>query len=151
MDAVAEAAGVSKGGLLYHFRSQKDLAVAMCEDSAVRLRESVIRQLTPADQRPGRLLRAYVRALLGEDSEAATAIMHFVALTVYRDFEEAQKVFEEDAQQWRNTFNQDGIESHVWLTVRLAAEGAVACLGTAYLDSVEREALRQHLFALSEA
>ncbi len=33
LDAVAARSGISKGGLLYHFRSKEDLAAAMIERS----------------------------------------------------------------------------------------------------------------------
>jgi AcrR family transcriptional regulator len=149
LEAVAAAAGVSKGGLLHHFPSQSMLAVAICVDSAERLRNGVLKLVTSEDVGPGRLLRAYVRALLGESPEAAAAIMHFAALTVFKDVPGVQSVIEDDAKQWREAFTDDGIETGVWLSVRFAAEGVVPCLGTAYLSDGERYALRQYLLSFA--
>jgi AcrR family transcriptional regulator len=150
LDAVAAAAGVSKGGVLHHFSSQDELAAAMCLDSAARVRESVLSLITDDDAYPGRLLRAYVRALLGESSEAAAALMHFAALMVFKDVEGARTILGEDAQLWRDAFADDGIEPDVWLTVRFAAEGIVPCLGTPYLTDGELDLLRKNLLALTE-
>ncbi len=150
LDAIAAAARVSKGGLLHHFPSQNELAVAMCMDSAERIRDSVLSLVDPKDLQPGRLLRAYVRALLGESPEAAAALMHFTALTVFKDVPGAQTTIEDDAQYWRDAFTDDGIEPGVWLAVRFAAEGVVPCLGTPYLTNTEHNLLQQHLLALTE-
>ena len=52
LDAVAQEAGVSKGGLLYHFRSKDDLIAAML----VHFSTKVKGQLERADRRPTRIL-----------------------------------------------------------------------------------------------
>jgi AcrR family transcriptional regulator len=61
LDAVAQEAGVSKGGLLYHFRSKDELIAAML----VRFREEVQGQLeerVAADPNPrGRFVRAMIQ------------------------------------------------------------------------------------------
>lgn len=62
---IAEAAGMSKGGLLHHFPSRNDLIRALGEDCARQLRSEVEGFLDLSENRPGKMLRAYVRALCG--------------------------------------------------------------------------------------
>jgi AcrR family transcriptional regulator len=64
LDAVAKEAGVSKGGLLYHFASKEALVVGIIEyvmdDFDVAIERELELDNTPDS--PGRWLKAYVRA-----------------------------------------------------------------------------------------
>jgi AcrR family transcriptional regulator len=62
LEAVAREAGVSKGGLLHHFRSREALLAGVVAEWLARFDAVVERHLDPADTRPGRVARAYVRA-----------------------------------------------------------------------------------------
>ena len=64
LDAVAAEAGVSKGGLLYHFPSKHELLRSMVQDHADRIRARMD-ALAPGAREAGdgpRALRAYVQA-----------------------------------------------------------------------------------------
>lgn len=62
LDAVARAAGVSKGGLLYHFPSKDALIAGLVEDRLGRYDEALEQAIAAdPDQGPGRWLRAYIR------------------------------------------------------------------------------------------
>ncbi|MFK0007799.1 TetR/AcrR family transcriptional regulator [Paenarthrobacter sp. NPDC090520] len=150
LDRVAAAAGVSKGGLLHHFSSQAEISIAVCEESSERLWTSVHELIEPDDQTPGRVLRAYVRALLGESQGAVTAFMHMAALLFFRDNEAVHNIARADADRWRQAFEVDGVPFERWLLVRFAAEGAVACVDSPYIDEVEQAALRRTLLELAE-
>ena len=63
--AIADAAGVSKGGLLYHFASKDELLEAVATSLFESFRESVY-DAAVADPAPGRLTRAYVRVSFAE-------------------------------------------------------------------------------------
>lgn len=58
LDAIAERAGVSKGGLLYHFPSKTDLFAAL----AVRLAASIDQMIVDAPTEPVALIRWYLTA-----------------------------------------------------------------------------------------
>ena len=73
LDATCARAGMSKGGLLYHFRSKEDLLLALMEDRHAAM-EAAIRKEFDQDtglQSVGRNHRAFIRAvfqiLLSED------------------------------------------------------------------------------------
>lgn len=69
LDAVAAEAGVSKGGLLYHFRSKDELIAAMldlfCREMQGRLERQVAADLNPR----GRFIRAMVRVMFPGQGE----------------------------------------------------------------------------------
>lgn len=62
LDAVAERAGVSKGGLLYHFPFKEELLTAANETIVDRLRDAREAEASRLPDEPGRALRAYVLA-----------------------------------------------------------------------------------------
>jgi len=68
LDAVAERAGVSKGGLLYHFKSKSDLLkgmvarhIAILEDAVAAAHAEIAK-----DNKPNALIRAYLQAVFVE-------------------------------------------------------------------------------------
>jgi AcrR family transcriptional regulator len=65
LDAVAREAGVSKGGLLYHFSSKDELIAAMLEHHAARILNAIEANMA-ADENPrGRWFRALVQTIHG--------------------------------------------------------------------------------------
>ncbi|AXS42330.1 TetR/AcrR family transcriptional regulator [Breoghania sp. L-A4] len=64
LDAVAESAGVSKGGLLYHFASKSALLQAMIARHVDTLDEAIeaAHAQTSRDKRPNAMMRAYLLA-----------------------------------------------------------------------------------------
>ena len=73
IQAVAERAGVTKGGLLHHFDSKQALLAAVFKDLLDKMDQEIERTLADDPQARGRFTRAYVRAcfsdrLLGDRS-----------------------------------------------------------------------------------
>lgn len=71
LDAVARAAGVSKGGLLYHFASKDDLAAALIE----RLLSLTDDDLDRMRQSPEHPIAYYVRTSVMEDDALDRALI----------------------------------------------------------------------------
>ena len=122
LEAVAREAGVSKGGLLYHFPSKEALISGMIGRLVEGFREALGRELAREEgSASGRWLRAYARASFAEDRwhlEVSGGLLAAVAEDpallgpVRRGFEEAQR--------WAE---RDGIDPAVATLVRLAADG----------------------------
>jgi AcrR family transcriptional regulator len=76
LDAVAKEAGVSKGGLLYHFPSKEALIVGtiakLIDDHETALQQEFDRDEDPGT--PGQWVRAYLRATLNYDKQALALI-----------------------------------------------------------------------------
>src|SRR5918999_416079 len=122
LEAVAREAGVSKGGLLYHFPSKEALISGMIGRLIEGFRDALGRELArEKGSASGRWLRAYARASFAEDRwhlEVSGGLLAAVAEDsalldpVRRGFEEAQR--------WAE---RDGIDPAVATLVRVAADG----------------------------
>ncbi|MFI8527277.1 TetR/AcrR family transcriptional regulator [Promicromonospora sukumoe] len=125
---VASVAGVSKSGLIHHFGSRDQLVVAAVEDMFEQFRSSVLAHLDLSENYPGKMLRAYVRALFAGSTEAVVA----------RDFTAASRwiglhaipavaaVTNEHNAWWSEQFAVDGLGADLIQIVRRAAEGVAA-------------------------
>jgi AcrR family transcriptional regulator len=65
LEAVAKEAGVSKGGLLYHFSSKDDLIAAMLAHHANRIQKAVEVRMATDENPRGRWFRALVQTIHG--------------------------------------------------------------------------------------
>lgn len=140
LDYIAKQAGVSKGGLLHHFANREALIVALVDDAQQQLRQSVMQHLDLSENSPGKLLRAYVRALT---SGAKATAQYFTAAPSWAGIYTIPKVAEitaADTAWWNENLAADGLSPDRILVVRRAAEGLAAAL--AYGD--ETQAAAEH-------
>ncbi|ADD44882.1 TetR/AcrR family transcriptional regulator [Stackebrandtia nassauensis] len=120
--AVADHAGVSKGGLLYHFPSKQALAAGLVH----RFVEQFEAALESAGTAPGAATRAYLSATIapkpsvaGSGGGQATAAL-FAAALVDPD---ALEPLRQRYLAWQRRLADDGIDPAVATTVRLAVDG----------------------------
>ena len=128
---IAEVAGVSKSGLLHHFANREQLIVALLEEVVTALRQAVMQHLDASDERPGRLMRAYIRTLCTGSQDV---LRYFSPTPVWAgvlDFPEAIEVAERDSAWWAENLAADGLSPQRVVVVRRAAEGLAmaACFG----------------------
>jgi AcrR family transcriptional regulator len=149
LDEIAQHAGVSKGGLLYHFATKDALIRALITALLDDFRDAVRQHLDPGDDHPGRLVRAYVRACLdvpdvGTVREATALVAQLVTNPVVADIARA------DARRWRAELAQDGLAASTVRLVVAAADGAsMAPLWGADASKAERRRLTDQLVALT--
>jgi AcrR family transcriptional regulator len=147
LEAVAEAAGVSKGGLLYHFPSKEALVGGMVEALCDRFEEAVAERSTGPG--PGRSALAYLAATAaqGDDeihqwqSLCAAFLLNPDQLNRWRD----------KCHDWRREDAGDGGDPVDALILRLAADGLwLSDMYNLYpLTAKERRALLSRLEGLS--
>jgi AcrR family transcriptional regulator len=77
LDAVAERAGISKGGLVYSFATKDELIHATLEREVARFQEAVRRRLGTGPTGPVELVLAHIEEALAED-EATTQMAAFL-------------------------------------------------------------------------
>jgi AcrR family transcriptional regulator len=138
LDQVARRARVSKGGLMHHFANKEDLITALVDDSQQRFRNNVFKHLDLAENTPGKLLRAYVRALTS-GSEATT--QYFSAAPVWAGMSRIPQVVElmkADSQWWAENLAVDGLSPDRILVIRRAVEGFA--IAVAYGDESDARA-----------
>ena len=148
---IADAAGVSKGGLLYHFRSKEELLIGLAHDLMAQFRAEVehVAEDEPAGTR-GRLARAYIRVSFA-DAADATGLQDYLALAVNLMVEpgliELSRV---DAAQWREELFADGLDASTIRMIIAATDGSYASpLWGAVLSDEDRAALEADLLALT--
>src|SRR5580698_9324231 len=77
LDAVAERAGISKGGLVYSFATKDGLVHAALEREVARFQEAVGRRLGSGPTGPVELVLAHIEEALAED-DATTQMAAFL-------------------------------------------------------------------------
>jgi AcrR family transcriptional regulator len=121
LDAVAAEAGVSKGGLLYHFETKEALVRTLVERLVSSFDERLERERAK-DRGPGSFTRAYARASIALEASAddgtASALVAATALAP-----SLLDPLRERYKRWSRALANDGIDPTRALLVRLAVDG----------------------------
>ncbi|GAA1129817.1 TetR/AcrR family transcriptional regulator [Citricoccus alkalitolerans] len=148
---IASQAGVSKGALTHHFTSRSALEEGILSDTAQRFWSDVHAHVDLSENRPGKLLRAYIRALTTDSDTTREVFSPSSILTVIGNNATVQQFLVHDAETWRGAFGADGIEPGLSLVLRHAAEGLASCIDTPYLSAEELDVARARLLLMAEA
>jgi len=127
LEAVAREAGVSKGGLLYHFPSKSELILAIVERLASRCEAEHGRALANDDRSPGAFTRAYVSAR-ARPIDPQEEPIHTAVLAAAGTNPQYLDPFRKRIEAWQARLESDGIDPATASIVRLAIDGL--CLGT---------------------
>ncbi|BAL87955.1 putative TetR-family transcriptional regulator [Actinoplanes missouriensis 431] len=149
---VAAAAEISKGGVLYHFTNRDALLVAVVEHAIARFHSEVMRHTDITENRAGKLLRGYVRALCGGSDEAVQVFAPFTHWAGIEEIPEIAELLRADAAWWRTALLDDGLPAARTHSVRFAAEGVAAAITTeiAYITADDLALTRAALLELAE-
>jgi AcrR family transcriptional regulator len=152
LDMVARAAGVSKGGLLHHFRSKDALLVGLADEWMARFDAAVQRHLDPGDTRPGRMCRAHVRASFDESLSGEEQLWNdpgvLAALLAVPEVLHRSRA---SGERWRSELASDGLHPDRALLISRALDGVwTSELVEGVADLPERRRLRDLLLALTE-
>jgi AcrR family transcriptional regulator len=125
INAVAREAGLSKGGMLYHFRSKDALIAAMVERFMARLDAEIVEHLKGDHDAPGEWVRAYARACVsapGPQLDAELAVSSSLLAAMATDTA-LMGPLRQRYREWQERAVQDGIDPVIATIVRLAADG----------------------------
>ncbi len=152
LDAVARIAGVSKGGLLHHFRSKDALLVGLAEEWMSRFDAAVQAHLDPHDDRPGRMCRAHIRATFDDDVSGDDQVWTDPAVvTALLGVPEVLRRADESEARWRSELVDDGLHPDRALLVSRALDGVwMSELLDGSSARSERNRTRDILLALTE-
>ncbi|WP_433326989.1 TetR/AcrR family transcriptional regulator [Spirillospora sp. CA-294931] len=145
--AVAERAGVSKGGLLYHFSSKEALVKAMVA-RVIEEFDEVIASFY--DGTPGSYTRAYVEATFEIISGESRAYRRWSAITAAATDPELAEPLNQAMARWHGRDPGEDPDPASATIVRLAAEGLWEVVSHApeIYGAEELAALKQRLLAL---
>lgn len=138
LDAIAADAGISKGGLLYHFASKEVLVAGLCQRMLDHL-DRELETLSAADpEDAGAWTRAYLASTVtdeGKPADNSAQLMAGILATLGRDSAHLEEVRARFAG-WHAHLEADGIDRTTATLVRLAADGLwlSALLGLPGLD-----------------
>jgi AcrR family transcriptional regulator len=139
LEAVAARAGVSKGGLLYHFPSKNRLMEALVEDFLSRFDAALSSE--EATGRPDAAIRAYIAQFQTERSHAAKPASGLLAaLAEDPDMLAPVRRFERD---FLTRIRANAADPQMATLAFLAIQGirAMELLNTQVLDRAEEDAL----------
>lgn len=144
LDAVAEEAGVSKGGLLHHFGSKDELLEAAAQDAIERFEARIAMRTMHGQQTAGAFTRAYIEVVLGEGHDQHAEFSPI--LLSYLRTAEAGTRFD----FWQRQSAQDGLNIPLATIIRLAVDGLIytEMIDNAPVDEDFRQQLRKQLLAL---
>ncbi len=138
LDAVAADAGVSKGGLLYHFASKNALIDGLVERMLQSFDRAQASLAGDDDAALGRWTRAYLATTVKPDGDPADASARLMAglLAGIGGDEARLAALRERFAAWQARIEADGIDPVSATLVRLAADGLwlSALLGLPKLD-----------------
>lgn len=123
LDMVAQEAGVSKGGLLYHFKSKDALITGMVHhmlDFYTMKAEERVAQEQKEDS-PGKWTRAFIHATCSikqENREIGAGLIAAVA-----NNPELLLPVRQYYQDWQKRLQKDGLDPALAALIRLAADG----------------------------
>ena len=145
IDNVAAAAGLSKGGVFYHFRNKEELLIAMVGQIISEFKQECHR-LVDQGMTP---IQATIESSFDESQENKNRISALVAAVAFDKKISAQ--FQSNYEEWLNELAVGGISRATARLVTTAIDGYYIgmALGVGAMDNLEREQLKQSLLSLA--
>jgi AcrR family transcriptional regulator len=121
LEAVAAQAGVSKGGLLYHFPSKESLIQGMVEEMVSHYEDLAHRYLSETHSEPGSWSRATIQA--NREQDVSSLRLSTALLTAAANNPELLEPMRQRYQNWQALSENDGLDPATATLVRLALDG----------------------------
>ena len=122
LESVAREAGISKGGLLYHFPSKSSLILAVVERLATRCETEQRRAAEMEVSGPGAFTRAYLAARVRPMTEQERPL-HTALIAAAGTDPQYLEPFRRRLIEWQQRLENDGIDPVDAMIARLAVDG----------------------------
>lgn len=148
IEGVAHEAGLSKGGVLYHYPSKDALIAGMVTFLLEDFDQTVEQLVTEETAGPGRWLRAYIRAS-STDQFATEAYSSLIAAISTNP--QLLEPMRQHYLDWQRQAEQDGLSPTLATMLRLAVDGLwfADLFGLATPTGSQREEIIQALLNLT--
>jgi AcrR family transcriptional regulator len=150
LDAVALRAGVSKGGLLYHFPSKAALQAGMVDAYLEEFEAAVDADAAAGPAGTGRWLRAYVRVGLSDADPRPGLDVAFLVAAGHPALLDRVRVC---SARWFDRATEGGVEATTAVVVMRATDGVwfAEALGVHGVDAGLRQRVHDRLMDLIDA
>ncbi|MBA1353869.1 TetR family transcriptional regulator [Staphylococcus cohnii] len=150
LDAVAKKAGVSKGGLLYHFKNKFALIQGLVDHADELYRNNVNEHVKNESQEVGKLLRAFIEATREHRSENASITSGMLAAQGINS--NLLLPLQDTYKDWQDKIENDGIDKVDATIIRLAVDGLwlSEIFGLDALDETMRAKVLERLTSYTE-
>jgi AcrR family transcriptional regulator len=122
-DGLAEATGISKGGILYHFPSKHDLLFDLVSESVVRFEELWDSFAQRDEVVAGRQARAFLDTYVAVSRSKKVTTLNFALLAAAASDPSVMKPYAEAYERWQERLADDGIDEATATILRLVADG----------------------------
>ncbi|WCN36347.1 TetR/AcrR family transcriptional regulator [Aneurinibacillus uraniidurans] len=148
LDAVAAEAGVSKGGLMYHFPNKQALITAMNHQVITRFQQEIEREQDKAPAGRGAFIRAYASATLTDLSDCNYLDTNTGILAAMATNHELLSAWRDVYEEWGRALRQEDVKPELALIVRLVCDGLWFSKMFALdpLTPEEQQSVMQYLF-----
>ncbi|UOQ49883.1 TetR/AcrR family transcriptional regulator [Gracilibacillus caseinilyticus] len=121
LDAVAKQAGISKGGLLYHFPSKEALVEGMVQHLAINYQEKIEDNAKQDPDEKGRWIRSYVDVTFNQTYQNKDMNAGLLAAKAVNPdlLDPIRNLYEE----WQEQIENEGIDPMKATIIRLATDG----------------------------
>lgn len=123
LEAVAKKAGVSKGGLLYHFPGKQELIEGLVESLTTGFTVQLNEEAEAGGDQAGKWGRAYVRATFGsEKDEGPGSMLAALPAAMFTDPKLLDQI-RVQYEEWQKQIENDGVDPVKATILRLAVDG----------------------------
>ena len=153
LEAVAIEAGLSKGGLLYHFPTKAALIEALFTHHLDLFDDNIRKQVMAADDvTPGSWLRAYAQASIDQIIDPDTASVFASLFAAGERYPSVLQIMRDRYVLWQRKVAQDQIRSEQAMLLRLLVDGLWFTLMYQFAppDLVMREAIHALLVEMTQ-
>ncbi|EKS8376145.1 TetR family transcriptional regulator [Bacillus thuringiensis] len=149
LEAVAKEAGLSKGGLLYHFSNKEALIEGMIVRGVEDYEGAIYNKVAEDSERKGRWVRSFVEERLSNERRTEELSSSMMAALMLKP--ELLEPLQQSFQQLQKNIENDEIDSVCATIIRLAADGLwySEYLGVGRLSPELREKVIQALIVNS--
>ena len=123
LDAVAVEAGLSKGGLLYHFPSKVEMIEALFQYHLERFNRRLDELVLEEGEGKGSWLRAYAKASVEQITDPGQASMFASLFAAGERYPTVLAIMKISYDEWQQKVEKSGLPTDVAMLVRLAVDG----------------------------
>ncbi|WP_188455775.1 TetR/AcrR family transcriptional regulator [Virgibacillus oceani] len=150
LEAAAEKAGVSKGGLLYHFPSKDALIEGMVEFLMKNYAESIKMGAEQDLSQTGKWTRAFIKETFLQSTSNRSMDAGLMAAAAINP--NLLKPVQDAYEEWQNHIEHDGLDPILATVLRLAVDGLwfSEIFGLAPLEDNRRKLVLERLIQLTQ-